>query len=237
MTGLDQDALARMQREVLGRPAEEALAWGAGAFAGKIAFATSLGLEDQVITAMIAQQGLALPIFTLDTGRLFQETYDLIERTEFKYKLKIRIMFPDREEVEQMVGAHGVNCFRESVELRKMCCGIRKINPLRRALDGNDAWITGLRREQSVTRTEVGELDWDAGNGLYKLNPLIEWSEQQTWDYVRANKVPYNPLHDKGFPSIGCASCTRAIAPGEDIRAGRWWWESPEHKECGLHRR
>lgn len=237
MATLNADDLQRMQSEVAGKSPEQLLAWVAEAFPGKVAFATSLGLEDQVLTAMIAQHAPSIPIFTLDTGRLFQETYELIERTEWKYRLKIRIMFPEREEVEQMVREHGINCFRDSVELRKLCCGVRKIHPLRRALSENNAWITGLRREQSVTRTEVGALEWDAGNGLYKLNPLIDWSEQQAWDYIRENKVPYSPLHDKGFPSIGCASCTRAIEPGEDIRAGRWWWESPEHKECGLHRR
>jgi phosphoadenosine phosphosulfate reductase len=232
-----QDQLQALAGELAGKTAVEQLAWAAATFPGKLAFASSLGAEDQVLTDLIARHNLPIPIFTLDTGRLFQESYDLLERTERKYGIKVKIMFPDAGEVERMTGEHGVNLFRESVELRKLCCGVRKIAPLRRALAGLDLWIVGLRREQSVTRTALDYLEWDAGNGLLKLSPLADWSEEQTWDYIKANGVPYHALHDQGFPSIGCACCTRAIQPGEDIRAGRWWWENPEHKECGLHNR
>jgi phosphoadenosine phosphosulfate reductase len=231
------ETIEQWQAELAGKSAEEILAWAAAQFPGKIRFASSLGLEDQVLTDMIARAGLPISIFTLDTGRLFQETYELIERTQAKYNLPIEICFPDAAEVRSMVHEHGINLFRRSVELRKMCCGVRKIHPLKQALAGLDAWVVGLRREQSVTRTDMHAVEWDGGNGLVKVSPLIDWTEQQTRDYIKANKVPYNPLHDQGFPSIGCASCTRAVAPGEDIRAGRWWWEQPEHKECGLHGR
>lgn len=237
MASISSEQLSSLQTELAGQSPQAQLAWAAARYAGRIAFATSLGAEDQVITDLIARAALPIPIFTLDTGRLFQESYDLIERTERQYGLKIRIMFPDQAEVESMVAEHGINLFRESVELRKKCCGIRKINPLRRALAGNALWIVGLRREQSVTRTGLEAIEWDAGNGLLKLAPLADWNEAQVWDYIKANGVPYHALHDAGYPSIGCACCTRAIKPGEDVRAGRWWWENPEHKECGLHAR
>lgn len=226
-----------LNRELEGATAQEALAWAAARWPGGLKLASSLGAEDQVLTDMVGRAGLAIPIFTLDTGRLFEQTYDLIHRTEAKYRLSLEVMFPGREAVESMVAEHGVNLFRTSVELRKACCGVRKIEPLRRALAGLDAWAVGLRREQAVTRGDMQRLEWDAGNGLLKLSPLIDWTEAQVWDYIRQNDVPYNALHDEGFPSIGCACCTRAIKPGEDVRAGRWWWESPEHKECGLHNR
>lgn len=184
---------------------------------------------------MIADRHLSVGLFTLDTGRLFQDTYELIERTESRYGVKFRILFPHQSDVETMVARHGLNLFRQSVELRKECCRVRKVEPLRRALAGLDAWITGLRREQSLTRQTLEAVEWDAANGLVKINPLRDWSEAQVRDYIRARGVPYNPLHDQGFPTIGCACCTRAIRPGEDMRAGRWWWEAPEHKECGLH--
>ena len=216
---------------------EEILRWAAQTFPGKVALASSLGLEDQVITHLIASLRLPIDIFTLDTGRLFQETYDLIERTQERYGRSIRILFPNTKDVEQMLESHGPNLFRKSVELRRLCCHVRKVAPLKRALSELDAWICGLRREQSVTRDSLGVVQWDSANNLAKISPLARWTEQQTWNFIRANKVPYNVLHDKGFPSIGCACCTRAIAPGEDIRAGRWWWENPEHKECGLHRK
>ena len=174
-------------------------------------------------------------IFTLDTGRLFPETYSLIERTNMNYGIKIRLFFPDYREVEKMVSENGVNLFYESVEKRRMCCHIRKLEPLKRAFAGLKVWICGLRHEQSVTRTGNQVVEWDEGNGLLKVNPLIDWTEAQTWEYIKKNGVPYNALHDKGFPSIGCQPCTRAVKPGEDVRAGRWWWESPDHRECGLH--
>jgi len=186
---------------------------------------------------MIAAIDKNTQIFTLDTGRLFPETYSLIERTNNKYKTKIQIFFPDYHEVEQMVHEKGINLFYDSVENRKLCCSIRKTQPLQRALKNAEAWICGLRKEQSVTRQDLDVIEWDANNDLLKINPLINWTEKQVWDYIKTNHIPYNKLHDKGFPSIGCQPCTRAIEPGEDIRSGRWWWENPEHKECGLHRR
>lgn len=204
-------------------------------YKGRIAFATSLGAEDQVITAMLAVLDAEIKIFTLDTGRLFQETYDLLDITEKKYKLKIGIYFPDAQQVEKMVHEKGINLFYESVENRKLCCHIRKVEPLRRALSGMQVWISGLRREQSTTRRESEIIEWDKTNNVVKINPLIDWTRKQVWDYIRERKIPYNSLHDKGFTSIGCLPCTKAISPGENERAGRWWWENSENKECGLH--
>lgn len=204
-------------------------------YKGRIAFATSLGAEDQVITAMLARVDAAIKIFTLDTGRLFQETYDLLDITEKKYKLNIGIYFPDAQQVEKMVHDKGINLFYESVENRKLCCHIRKVEPLKRALSGMQVWVSGLRREQSMTRKEKETVEWDETNNLVKINPLIDWTGKQVWDYIKDRKIPYNSLHDKGFTSIGCLPCTRAISPGENERAGRWWWENSENKECGLH--
>lgn len=215
---------------------EEMLRYCSDIFGPKLAFATSLGLEDQVITHMICSQKLRIRIFTLDTGRIFPETYELIERTNARYRMKIEIVFPESQDVEKMVLEHGVNLFYNSIEQRKLCCHIRKTKPLSKVLSGLDAWITGLRREQSVTRTGISFAASDDINNLVKINPLIEWSEKDVKDYVEQFNIPYNPLHDKGFPSIGCQPCTRAIAPGSDIRSGRWWWELPEQKECGLHK-
>ena len=237
MTANHEEQAAAWSRELAGAPAGRILQWAAETFSSRVAFASSLGVEDQALTHLIASETPALSIFTLDTGRLFPESYDLLVRTERRYRLKIRVYFPDSAEVEQLVNAHGVDAYRQSVELRKECCRVRKVLPLRRALSGLDAWVCGLRREQAVTRREMAPVEWDAGNGLYKINPLADWTERQTWDFVKANSVPYHALHDHGFPSIGCACCTRAVEPGEDVRAGRWWWESPEHKECGLHAR
>jgi len=204
-------------------------------FGSKITFATSLGAEDQVITYMISKIDKSTNIITLDTGRVFPETYDLLHRTINRYGLAIKSYCPDTAEVEEMVNTKGINLFYESIENRKLCCHVRKIVPLRRSLAGMDAWITGLRREQSVTRTEMKIVEWDASNGLIKINPLLEWSEQQVWEFIKEKNIPYNKLHDQGFPSIGCQPCTRAIAKDEDLRAGRWWWEMPDSKECGLH--
>ncbi len=205
-------------------------------FHGKIAFASSLGLEDQVINHLIAHNSIPIPVFTLDTGRLFPETYDLISKTNARYKMKIQVYFPDQQAVEEMVNKKGINLFYESIENRKQCCDIRKTAPLRRALHGLDAWITGLRRSQSITRTEMQMVEWDEKNQLIKVNPLLNWSEDDVQQFIKNHHIPYNLLHDKGFPSIGCQPCTRAINPDEDIRAGRWWWEQPEQKECGLHK-
>lgn len=205
-------------------------------FAGKIKFATSLGAEDQVITHMLAAGKIPIEIFTLDTGRMFYESYELIDKVQSRYGINIKIVFPDAGEVEKMVNEKGINLFYHSIENRKQCCGIRKIKPLRKALQGMSAWITGLRREQSPTRTDLQRVEWDAGNQLIKANPLLNWTENEVWEYIKKHKIPYNTLHDKGFPSIGCQPCTRAVLPGEDIRSGRWWWENPETKECGLHK-
>jgi phosphoadenosine phosphosulfate reductase len=221
-----------------GKSAEEILSWAADTFPrGKVAFATSLGLEDQIITDMVARTAPEVPVFTLDTGRLFQETYDLIEETARKYGLEIEVLFPDRSEIELMVKEHGPNLFYYSVENRKLCCRLRKVHPLRRRLSELDAWICGLRREQAVTRTDIRPVEYDEANGLVKINPLVDWTEDRMHAYIREHQVPYNRLHDQAYPSIGCRPCTRAVEEGEDVRAGRWWWENPESRECGLHPR
>ena len=198
-------------------------------------FANSLGAEDMVLTDLIVKSGLAIEIFSLDTGRLPLETYDLMAAVRQHYGLKLKICFPQASTVEDYVRSHGINAFYESVDLRKACCHMRKVEPLQRALAGKRAWITGLRARQAATRDGLPIREYDAGNGLEKFNPLAEWSEKEVWTYIKQNAVPYNALHDKFYPSIGCAPCTRAISPGEDIRSGRWWWETPESKECGLH--
>lgn len=202
---------------------------------GKVVFSSSMGAEDQVITHMMVDVMDAPRIFTLDTGRLFYETYDLIEKTQKRFGVSVRIMFPDRKAVEDMVNEKGINLFYYSVENRKRCCHVRKIEPLQRALKGQEVWITGLRREQSPTRNDLQLVEWDESNQIIKINPLLEWSEARVWDYIHAHDIPYNSLHDEGYPSLGCKPCTRAVMDGEDIRAGRWWWEQPESKECGLH--
>ena len=230
------ETVTALLAELEGAGAEEVLADAAKRFRGRVAFASSLGLEDQVLTAMIAEAKLDIPIFTLDTGRLYPETYDLIARTKERYGLTVHVYFPDAGEVEEMVDTHGVDLFRDSIELRKLCCGVRKVRPLRRAQRELDAWICGLRSGQGATRQAVDVAEWDPA-GLLKINPLAAWDEAGVWSYVRAHDVPYNPLHDAGFPSIGCAPCTRAVPEGEDARSGRWWWESAEHRECGLHQR
>ena len=206
-------------------------------FGDKIALSSSLGAEDQVLTEMVVNINPETEIFTLDTARLFPETYDLIDRTSKKYEIKIKVYFPDHDEVEEMVNTKGINLFYDSIENRKECCRIRKLDPLKRAFSGLDAWICGLRADQSVTRKDLEVVEWDENNGLVKINPLAFWSEKQVWDYINTNGIPYNPLHDKGYPSIGCLPCTRAVMDGEDIRAGRWWWENPDTKECGLHKK
>jgi phosphoadenosine phosphosulfate reductase len=205
-------------------------------FSSKVKFATSLGEEDQVITDMIAKAAPNIEIFTLDTGRLFAETYDLMAKNQKKYNnLKFRIYYPDTKTVEEMVRSKGINLFYESVENRKLCCHVRKVGPLQRALAGADAWMTGLRREQALTRAVLEPVEFDEANKRIKISPLYNWSLQQVRDYIKQNNVDISPLHAKGFVFIGCLPCTRAIKPGEDIRAGRWWWEAPEQKECWLH--
>ncbi len=202
----------------------------------KITFGTSLGAEDQVITQILASINSKVPIFTLDTGRLFPQTYNLIDSTSTKYKIIIKPYSPVNTEVETMVVENGMNLFFKSIELRKHCCQVRKLRPLKRALEGREAWFTGLRRSQSITRIDMQIVEWDANSNMLKVNPLIDWSEEDVWKYIKENGIPYNPLHDKDYPSIGCQPCTRAIMPGEDVRAGRWWWENPDTRECGLHK-
>ena len=204
---------------------------------GSITLANSLGAEDMVLTDIVAREFPGIKIFMLDTGRLHQETYALLQKVEERYGKVVEVYYPQAEAVQDYVRSNGINGFYDSVEQRKSCCFVRKVEPLRRALAGHSAWITGLRRQQSVTRTELALEEWDAGNGLYKLSPLADWSEKDVWSYIRTLGIPYNELHDRFFPSIGCAPCTRAITVGEDVRAGRWWWEQPEAKECGLHAR
>jgi len=230
-----QSDVADSAMHLCGKRPEAVLSWAAETFSGAIRLASSMGLEDQVLTHMICTAGLEIPIFTLDTGRLFNETYELIERTEQRYGIRIAVYFPERKDVEEMVAKRGINLFLESVEKRKECCRVRKIVPLRRALDGLGAWVCGLRREQSDAREDVLPLEWDAGNSLAKVNPLVDWTFDEVKDYAREHDVPYSPLQDQGYVSIGCACCTRATDPDECFRAGRWWWEDEEHKECGLH--
>jgi len=198
-------------------------------------FACSFGAEDMVLVDAIAAHARKIEIFTLDTGRLPEETHALLETVRDKYPVAIRTYFPDRAAVEAWVEQNGPNAFYKSVAQREQCCGIRKIEPLRRALAGKKSWVTGLRREQSAARQTLERESWDAANGLIKINPLLDWTNDDVWDYIKAHDVPYNALHDRGYPSIGCAPCTRAIQPGDDIRAGRWWWEASS-KECGLHK-
>ncbi len=224
-----------LNQKFIGHSPQEAIAYFLSEFPSSTALSSSLSLEDQVITDMMAKLRKDVRIFTLDTGRQFPETYELIDRTSMQYGIKIEVFFPDYHNVQKMVRDHGINCFYDSIELRHLCCNIRKIEPLKRALQGVEVWVSGLRREQSVTRASMQMVEYDTADNVIKFNPLILWTEEMVRNYVKANDVPYNKLHDKGFPSIGCQPCTRAVAPGEDIRAGRWWWESPEHRECGLH--
>jgi phosphoadenosine phosphosulfate reductase len=203
-----------------------------------VVFANSFGAEDMVLTDLIWGRGTDGPdigIFSLDTGRLPAETYELIARTERQYRRRLEIFYPERSSVEALGGVHGINGFYDSVEARKACCHARKVEPLKRALDGKKAWVTGLRAAQSPTREALKPVTFDEGFGLVKINPLADWSEHDVWIYLHEKQVPYNALHHRDYPSIGCAPCTRAVRPGEDIRAGRWWWESPATKECGLH--
>lgn len=225
----DAARLDEMESEAL-----DLIARIAGDFA-PAAFATSLGAEDQVLTDLIARSKAPIAIFTLDTGRLPEETYRLIQEVREHYGIAIRAHAPEHADVETYIQSNGPNAFYDSIELRKECCRIRKLVPLNRALVGKKAWITGLRREQSPTRADLGVREWDGDHKMDKFNPLIEWTTDDVWAYIRRHNVPYNALHDQGYPSLGCAPCTRAITIGEDLRAGRWWWENPETKECGLH--
>ncbi|MEQ7801280.1 phosphoadenylyl-sulfate reductase [Pedobacter sp. ASV1-7] len=213
----------------------EALRFFADQYPGKIVFSTSFGWEDQVITHMIFANDLPIEVFTLETGRLFPETYYVWNRTLEIYNKPIHAYFPDAQVLQQMVDKKGPNSFYESVENRKECCGIRKLEPLKRALKGNDLWVTGIRSEQSTNRHDMANLEWDEQNQMIKFHPIFFWSLDKVKEYIKINNIVYNTLHDKGFPSIGCAPCTRAVREGEDFRAGRWWWEDQSKKECGLH--
>ncbi len=245
-TKSDLETLQRQSRDF---DTETFLAWSLERFSShsgtSLSFATSLGAEDQVLLWLLqkvtAQNSEAhiyrknLEVFSLDTGRLPEETYSLLHENRSFFELPIVPYFPLHQAVESMIAKHGVNLFYESIELRKSCCYVRKVEPLKRALLGKSAWITGQRRSQSVTRSKLERIEWDDGNQMFKLNPLADWSSAQVWQLIREKKLPYNKLHDQGYPSLGCAPCTRAVTAGEDERSGRWWWESPENKECGLH--
>ena len=214
---------------------DEMLRHLAETFKGEAIFSTSFSYEDQIITHKILSAQLPIKIFTLDTGRLFPETYSVWSATNEKYKTHIDAYYPDHSSIEKFVAEKGPNSFYESIENRKACCYIRKVEPLKRALNGNEVWITGLRAEHSSDRQDIPQVEWDEANNIIKYHPLLNWSFEEVKKYIRENKISYNPLHDKGFVSIGCAPCTRAIKPGEDFRAGRWWWEDSDTKECGLH--
>jgi phosphoadenosine phosphosulfate reductase len=235
MSAVNQGLVTTLALRADPMPAQDVVRLALEKFGQRVALSSSFGAEDMVLIDMLLTIDPKARVFTLDTGRLPQETYNVIDATRQKYGATIEVLFPQPEAVQNMVEEHGMNLFYHSVENRKLCCGVRKMEPLRRALSTLDAWITGLRREQSVTRTAVHKVEWDEGNKLIKVNPLVDWSHEDVWKYIREHNVPYNALHDRGYPSIGCGPCTRAVQPGEHERAGRWWWENPESKECGLH--
>jgi phosphoadenosine phosphosulfate reductase len=201
---------------------------------GRLVYSNSLGAEAMVLTDIIGAQFPEIDVFSIDTGRLHEETYELLEKLQRRYRRRIRVVYPDAAALERLVAGQGVNGFYRGLEPRLECCRVRKVEPFQRAIAGFAAWITGVRREQSAQRARAAPIEWDAGHGLYRISPLLEWSEAQVWQYIRARQLPYNRLHDRQFPSIGCSPCTRAIQPGESRRAGRWWWERPESRECGL---
>ncbi len=219
------------------KDAKDILSWSMEKFSPKIAFASSFGAEDVVvIDLMVKIDKNNTRIFTLDTGRLNPETYEVMDTIQKKYQIPIETLFPDHLEVEKMVYENGINLMYESVSNRKLCCEIRKVHPLKRILGTLDAWITGLRRDQTFTRANTKKIEIDSSNNdIVKINPLADWTNDMVWDYIKHNGLTYNKLHDSGYPSIGCAPCTRAILPGDDLRSGRWWWENDLHKECGLH--
>jgi phosphoadenosine phosphosulfate reductase len=230
-----ESVVAELNEKLQGKTAEEVLRYFIDGFPGNVVLGSSLGVEDQVLTHLMTSIYPGVKIFTLDTGRIFPETYQVLDETNKKYGIQIDVYFPNNAKVEKMVKEKGINLFYESIENRKLCCNIRKIEPLKRALSGMKVWVTGLRKDQSVTRFFTKLVEWDEPYQLIKVNPLLNWTEKDVWAFIKEHEVPYNKLHDMGFPSIGCQPCTRAIKPGEDVRAGRWWWEAPEHKECGLH--
>ncbi len=224
-----------LNAEVQQKSIEETLSLVASKYAGKIVFTTSFGYEDQVITDIIFRKNIPIDVVTLDTGRVFEETYKVFNKTLEKYGKPIRAYFPEAEDVERLLNEKGPISFYASIENRKECCFIRKVKPLQIVLDGKECWVTGLRASQSSGRGSLQYFEWDDGHNLVKYNPLLDWSLEDVKDYIKKQNVPYNALHDKGFVSIGCEPCTRAIQPGEDFRAGRWWWENNSGKECGLH--
>jgi phosphoadenosine phosphosulfate reductase len=201
----------------------------------RVVYANSLGAEAMVLTDIICSSVPQIDIVSIDTGRLHEETYDLLAKLQRRYDNRIRVIYPEGQDVSDLVTRQGINGFFDSTEARGACCNVRKVVPFKKFVGGYAAWITGVRREQSKTRAEGQAIEWDAQNGLYKVSPLLDWTEEQVWAYIRARNLPFNSLHEKGYPSIGCAPCTRAVLPGEDSRAGRWWWEHPEQRECGLH--
>ena len=227
--------IPQLKYELNGLSAVQQLQWLAEQFKDKIVFSTSFGWEDQVITHLIFSNNIPIKVFTLETGRLFPETYYVWNRTLEVYNQPIHAYFPQTNAVQNMVNEKGPNSFYDSVQNRKECCYIRKIEPLKRALAGNEMWITGIRAEQSANRDDMQNLEWDEGNKLIKFHPIFNWSLEDVKNYIKKHNIVYNTLHDRGFPSIGCAPCTRAVQPGEDFRAGRWWWEDQSKKECGLH--
>jgi phosphoadenosine phosphosulfate reductase len=229
------DLISELERELAGKETAKQLQYLTDRFPGEVIFSTSFGLEDQAITHVIAKNNFPIKVFTLDTGRLFGETYSTWSLTVEKYNLKISAYYPGQVSLQEFVTEKGPNSFYESVDNRKQCCFIRKVEPLQRALKGNKIWITGIRAEQSNNRHDMPMVEWDEVNKIIKIHPLLSWTWDQVKQFVSRNDVPCNPLHDKGFVSIGCAPCTRAVKPGEDFRAGRWWWEDNSKKECGLH--
>jgi phosphoadenosine phosphosulfate reductase len=225
----------KIRELIKGKSPEEALRALADNYPGKVVFSTSLGYEDQVISHFIFSNNLPIKVFTLDTGRLFNETYSVLNSTLERYKTPIKVMYPQTEALEKLVTEKGPISFYESIENRKECCFIRKVEPLKRALASNEIWITGIRADQSDNRQSMDNVEWDEANKITKYHPILDWTLNDVKKYIFNHNIPYNALHDKGFVSIGCAPCTRAIKEGEDFRAGRWWWEQNDKKECGLH--
>jgi phosphoadenosine phosphosulfate reductase len=233
----EDELVKKLNTHLENKTLEEVLSYFLLNYKNRTTFSSSFAAEDQVISDAILKINPHGKIFTLDTGRLHPETYDVMDATNLKYNIKIDVYFPDYTSIQNLYKTQGINGHFESIEKRKNCCFIRKIEPLQRALNNMDIWITGLRSQQSITREDVPLIQWDDNFKIIKVNPIIKWTQEEVWNYIKDNKVPYNKLHDQGYPSIGCAPCTRAIKDGEDIRAGRWWWENPEHKECGLHKK
>jgi phosphoadenosine phosphosulfate reductase len=234
---LDAAQVGRFAEEFESKTAQQVIKWALDTFGWKVALASSFGAEDVAIIDMMAGIGKERTnVFTLETGRLNQETYDVMDDVRARYGIKINAYFPDQKEIEEMIRSRGMNLMYSSVENRKLCCEIRKVHPLNRALKELDGWMTGLRRDQAATRSDTKKIEIDSAHGgIIKLNPIADWTSDMVWDYIKKNNVPYNKLHDAGYPSIGCEPCTRAVQPGEDPRAGRWWWENAAAKECGLH--